>query len=135
MIQRLPVLLCQYCQEETVLPSQDVPGGSEVRPYWPTDSESLTVACQNAHLTVHWKGGIKRLGVQSEDPNQSPSVFWKVEFICSHGRCGLPIIVHTRTEHGITPETVEARAYNVTPKPECPAGHADGVRLKRIARV
>ena len=136
MIQRLPVLLCPYCQEQTVLPYRNFQGASGPKPYWPTDSETIALACHHcAHLSVHWERNIRILGVESEALGQPPSVLWRVEFSCSHPRCGLRIVVHTRTEDGLPQATVAGRAYNVTPKPECPAGHAEGAQIIAIQVV
>lgn len=111
-------------------------GTTQAQPYWPKDSEILYLACHNcAHLSSHWEYNIHMLGVQSEDPSQQPSVFWRVNFSCSHEHCGLPIVVHTRTEGGLPRETVAALASNVTPKPQCPVGHADNATLVEIVKV
>jgi hypothetical protein len=135
MIQRLPVLLCPHCYGQTVLPYRNLRGTSDLEPYWPTDGETITLACQCGHSSVHWKREIHKESVQSEDPNQPPSVLWRVEFSCSHAGCGLPIVVHTRTEDETAPETIAGRAYNVTPKPQCPAGHAEGAKVESIERI
>lgn len=136
MIQRLPVLLCPYCEYHTALPSRTRPETSELEPYWPMDSDTLTLVCHNCRrLSVHWERGIHTLGIQSEDPGQPPSVFWRVEFSCSHARCDKPIVVHTRTEDSATSEEVVERVKQVVPKqPECAVGHKLG-RLKKSERI
>jgi hypothetical protein len=136
MIQRLPVLLCPHCQEQTALPYRPLRGTSEVQSYWPTDSQLLTLACHHcSHSSVHWERDVRRMGVQAEDPSQQPGIFWKVEFSCAHALCGLSIVVYTRTEDGVTAGTAQGRAYNVTPKPECAAGHRGRANPKSIVRV
>jgi hypothetical protein len=136
MIQRLPVLLCSHCQQHTVLPYRNLRGTLEVEPYWPAEDKTVSVACQHCQrLTVHWERDIRMLGVEAESPNQAPSIFWRVEFWCSHPGCDLPIIVYTRTEDEVTLGSVARRAYDVTPKPQCPAGHDKADKVESIIRV
>lgn len=127
LLSRVHVLVCSSCEERIVLPHGSVPGMSEDQWYWPTDELLLKLACPLCgHLSAHSRQDVCLKGVQIEDPNLPPSVFWRVEFACAHESCGLPIVVHARTEGNALPSQPERLVLSAKPGPSCANGHPLG---------
>jgi hypothetical protein len=127
LLQRLRVLVCPnrklICGERIVLPYGRLPGISEDQWYWPMGAPTLTLVCPHCGLlSSHSQQDVRRESIEIPDPSQMPSVFWRVEFECGHENCGLPIVVHTRTEGNALPDEPERLVTRA--KPTCEKGHS-----------
>jgi hypothetical protein len=126
LMQRLRVLVCPNqnpkCGERIVLPHGRLAGISEDQWYWPMSTPTLTLACPNCGLlSTHSRQDVRRESIEIPDPNQAPSAFWRVEFECDRENCGLPIVVHTRTESNAFPDEPQHRV--IRSKAVCANGH------------
>src|ERR1700727_1223633 len=103
MMQRLHVLQCPNqslpCGEQIVLRPGSLLGRSPYPYYWPTDSETITLACPNCGLlSVHSESSVHPVGVPQENQSLPTSILWRVEYKCDREGCESLIVVHTRTE-------------------------------------
>src|SRR5450755_448054 len=127
MIRKIPVLVCPICQEQTALPYRTLRGTSQVQPYWPTDSETLVLVCRpNGHLCVHYERDIQWKESRTAAQEESPSIFYRVEFWCGQQNCGLLIAAHTRTQSGLSHNAIARRVFDEVPQPTSEAGHSLG---------
>jgi hypothetical protein len=117
------VIVCEGCQERIVLPHGSLLGISQDQWYWPTDNPILTFACLACgHLSAYSRQESRREELQTPTPDQPPSVFWKAEFACAQENCGLPIVVHTKSDVGIPPAELEAGIRAVAKAATCANG-------------
>ena len=120
----LRVIVCEGCQRRIVLPHGTHPGISQDQWYWPTDNPILTFACLDCgHLSGHSRSDLRREEIRTPAQDLPPSVFWRVEFACALKSCGLPIVVHTRSEAGIPPTELEVGTRAVAKAATCARGH------------
>jgi hypothetical protein len=123
MLMTVRVLVCEGCEEHIVLPHGTPSGISQDQWYWPTDNPILTFACLDCgHLSGYSRQETRLAEIQTPNPNQRASVFWRAEFSCALKSCGLPIVVHTRSEAGIPPAELEAGIRAVAKSARCANG-------------
>jgi len=114
--QKLPVIECPDCQEQTVLPHGNLRGISEFQWYWPMDEPTLKFACPRCgRLSVHRKDAVLREILDKSDLTLPPSVLWRVEFACDQENSGPPIVVHTKTDVDGSSREAEALARRAKP--------------------
>ena len=59
-------------------------------------------------------------------PEEATTIFWRVDFLCNRVSCHSHIVVHTRTESGLTHGAIARRIADAIPQPTCVAGHPLG---------
>ncbi len=100
---------CRTGPAPIVLPSQNLEGKVPAQPYWPTDETELRLLCQGCGFVFGYsRQAIRLQWVETEDPSQWPSVFWKATLECDHENCGQRFSVHTRTEVDVSQGKVGA---------------------------
>jgi hypothetical protein len=125
-----PVLVCQ-CGEQIALPYRNLQGTTSVQPYWPTDSETIVLVCSDcAQSSVHRLESIRWVDAGLLSPALPSTVFWRVELICDHPRCELPIVAHIRISEDESGGEIGTKVANATPKPVCAGGY--GAKLHEM---
>lgn len=129
---------CHTCPAHIVLPSRSHQEISPGQWYWPTGETVVWLLCQDCGFVFGYSPrSIHLEEVETEDPSQRPSAFWKVALECDHESCGLRFSVHTRTGADVPRgkagasivEAVRAKKNSVT----CPAKHV--VRFPRSVEI
>jgi len=136
------VLLCTVqkggCGERIVLPLGSPLGRSPYQYYWPMDGQTITLVCPNCGLlSVHSESDVHLVDMLPEIPNPLPTVLWRVEFSCDRENCGLPVVVHTRTEGRTAIDEPYRLVKRARPTPSCANGHPlrDDTHLQNCARM
>jgi hypothetical protein len=118
-----PVLNCP-CGEQIALPYRSLQGTASVQPYWPMDSETITLVCSDcAQSSVYRLSDIHWVDAEHLSPTLQSTVFWRVELICDHPHCELPIVAHIRISEDESGGEIGTKVANAVPKPLCAAGY------------
>jgi hypothetical protein len=143
----LAYFFCKHCRERIVFPFPTPQETEECQHRLPTGTWQINFLCPYCDKASHYmagdvrlmvpltaggaawdkRRGLVRVGGQGQpsfrhiDP--SAFSFYRVEHVCGHKDCGLPVVLYVQTTEYLTERTVEQKAKSAVPRPFCPAGH------------
>jgi hypothetical protein len=115
-------ITCSGCGEIIVLPHGTLPGISEVRWYWPNDSQILIFAHRECgYLSSHSRPDAHK---EFQTVNlEAPDVFWCASFECDQESCDLQVLIHTTSKRNVKRSELEHWIREIAKAAKCDKGH------------
>ena len=116
-------ITCSGCGEKIVLPHGTLPRISEVRWYWPEDSQILLFAHRECgHLSSHSRPDALN-EFQTVNLDEALNVFWCATFECDQESCDLQVSVHTTSKRNVRRSELELWIREIAKAAKCDKGH------------